>query len=302
MRVSTSIQRVMCQTVSRTLLPRSSARHSRASSSRPWSLSRTRTPTSSNHLAINSVSRMARVYGVPMADDRRRPLRDEEVARIAHAIDPRARAIRIMPILGGLDAATYALDLDVAGETRELVVRICTLPEQRDGVMARRYWDAISGIPAAASLPIPRGVHLDADGSLVGLPCLVMTRVPGTPLARPANEDDWIYQPPVSRASCIGVDMKSLPPSYRRGVAPADLVEEHLRSAPRIFEELWYDVAEALRSAAPAPAAHRAALTHHDFWFGNTLWSGERLTGIVDWDGARIDDPGFDVGYARLDM
>ena len=237
-----------------------------------------------------------------MADDRRRPLRDEEVARIAHAIDPRARAIRIMPILGGLDAATYALDLDVAGETRELVVRICTLPEQRDGVMARRYWDAISGIPEAVSLPIPRGVHLDADGSLVGLPCLVMTRLPGTPLARPANEDDWIHQLAVALASIHGVEMKSLPPSYRRGVAPTDLVEEHLRSAPRIFEELWHDVAEALRSAAPAPAAHRAALTHHDFWFGNTLWSGERLTGIVDWDGARIDDPGFDVGYARLDM
>jgi hypothetical protein len=56
---------------------------------------------------------MGRVYGVAMTDDRRRPLRDEELARIAYAIDP--RATRSAPILGGLDAATYALDLDIAG-------------------------------------------------------------------------------------------------------------------------------------------------------------------------------------------
>ena len=61
-----------------------------------------------------------------MADDRRRPLRDEELARIAHAIDPRARATYSAPILGGLDAATYALDLDIAAERRELAVRIST--------------------------------------------------------------------------------------------------------------------------------------------------------------------------------
>jgi hypothetical protein len=99
---------------------------------------------------MSSVSRTDRVYGVPMADDRRRPLRDGELARIAHAIDPRARVTYCAPMLGGVDAATYAVDLDVAGHCRELVVRIHTLPEERDGEAARRYWKAISGTPLAA--------------------------------------------------------------------------------------------------------------------------------------------------------
>src|SRR3989442_415023 len=128
-----------------------------------------------------------------MTDDRRRPLRDDELARIATAIDPRARATYCAPILGGLDAATYALDLDVAGERRELVVRIHTLENERDGDAARRV------------------------------------------------------------------------------------------TAPRV-------------------RSNGMVLTHHDFWFGNTLWTGERLTGIVDWDEARIDDPAFDVAYARGDV
>ena len=238
-----------------------------------------------------------------MADDRRRPLRDEELARIARAIDPRARATHSAPILGGLDAATYALDLDIAGERRELVVRIFTLPEHRDGAAARLYWNAISGIPTTAQVLIPRPVLLDAEGKPVGMPCMVMTRLQGRPLAFPANEGSWIDQLAGALASIHGVEVKSLPADYRRTPGPAELMETRLaRFAPTIMEGLAREVADALRKAAPAVISNGAALTHHDFWFGNTLWTGERLTGIVDWDGALIDDPGYDVGYARLDL
>jgi aminoglycoside phosphotransferase (APT) family kinase protein len=252
---------------------------------------------------MSSVSRMRRVYGVAMADDRRRPLRDEELARIAHAVDPRARATHSAPLLGGLDAATYALDLDVAGERRELVVRISALENERDGAAVRQYWKAIAGIPTTAPVLVPRPVHLDAEGSLLGLPCLVMTRLPGTPLARPANEDSWIDQLAGAIAAIHGVDVNSLPADYRRNPKPADLMDARLtRWPPTILEDLWREVADALRRAAPLVISNGMVLTHHDFWFGNTLWSGERLTGIIDWDGAIIDDPGYDVGYARGDM
>ncbi len=238
-----------------------------------------------------------------MADDRRRPLRDDELARIAHAIDPRARATHSAPMLGGLDAATYELDLDIAGERRELVVRIYTLAEERDGDAARRYWQAIAGIPKTAPLIVPRPVHLDAEGSLIGLPCLVMTRLPGRPLSRPANEDSWIDQLAGALASIHSVDVNSLPADYRRNPKPAELMDERLaRWPPTILEDLWRDMADALRASAPRVPSNGTALTHHDFWFGNTLWSDERLTGIVDWGGALIDDPAFDVSYGRIDM
>jgi aminoglycoside phosphotransferase (APT) family kinase protein len=238
-----------------------------------------------------------------MLDDRRRPLRDDELARIARAIDPNARATHSAPILGGLDAATYALDLDVGGERRELVVRIFTLPRHRDGAAARRYWNAISGIPMNAPVLVPRPVHLDAEGALIGLPCMVMTRLPGTPLARPANEDSWIDQLAGAVAAIHTVDLSGLPADYPRAAAPVELVEQRLSYwSPKILEDLWRDVAAALRSAAPRVMSNGLVLTHGDFWFGNTLWSEDRLTGIVDWDDAQINDPGFDIGYARGDL
>ena len=59
---------------------------------------------------------------------------------------------------------------------------------------------------------------------------------------------------------------------------------------------------ELARIATAIVRSNGAVLTHHDFWFGNTLWTGQTLTGIVDWDEARIDDPAFDVAYARGDV
>ena len=132
---------------------------------------------------------------------------------------------------------------------------------------------------------------------------MVMTRLDGVPLARPADEDSWIDQLAGALASIHGIGVRSLPPDYARGPTPADGMESHLiRFEPKTPDGLWLEVAQALRSAATGVTENTPVLTHHDFWFGNTLWSDERLTGVVDWDEARIDDPAFDVAYARLDM
>jgi aminoglycoside phosphotransferase (APT) family kinase protein len=49
---------------------------------------------------------------------------------------------------------------------------------------------------------------------------------------------------------------------------------------------------------APTPAV----LVHGDYWSGNTLWHRGRLTGVVDWGEARLDEAGADVGYCRMDL
>ena len=40
---------------------------------------------------------------------------------------------------------------------------------------------------------------------------------------------------------------------------------------------------------------------HGDLWHGNTLWSGDRCTGIVDWDCAGAGSPGIDLSGVRFD-
>jgi aminoglycoside phosphotransferase (APT) family kinase protein len=60
--------------------------------------------------------------------------------------------------------------------------------------------------------------------------------------------------------------------------------------------------------ATPAPALREwgredgRVLTHLDYWSGNVLWLGPRLTGIVDWSGACLAPRGLDVSWCRLDL
>lgn len=43
-------------------------------------------------------------------------------------------------------------------------------------------------------------------------------------------------------------------------------------------------------------------LTHSDFWCGNALWETDRLTGVVDWSGARSGPRGVDLAWCRQDL
>lgn len=43
-------------------------------------------------------------------------------------------------------------------------------------------------------------------------------------------------------------------------------------------------------------------LSHGDFWCGNALWSGERLTGVVDWTGGSNAPRGRDLSWCRQDL
>lgn len=43
-------------------------------------------------------------------------------------------------------------------------------------------------------------------------------------------------------------------------------------------------------------------LSHGDFWVGNALWTGRRLTGVVDWAGAGHAPRGLDLAWCRQDL
>ncbi|MDG4765140.1 aminoglycoside phosphotransferase family protein [Solwaraspora sp. WMMD406] len=42
-------------------------------------------------------------------------------------------------------------------------------------------------------------------------------------------------------------------------------------------------------------------LVHGDLWQGNLMWTGDTVTGLVDWDMAGVGDNGIDLSALRLD-
>jgi aminoglycoside phosphotransferase (APT) family kinase protein len=53
--------------------------------------------------------------------------------------------------------------------------------------------------------------------------------------------------------------------------------------------------------ARARPGDDRPGLVHGDLWHGNTLWDGDGLTAVLDWDCAGVGPAGIDLGSLRCD-
>ncbi|MET3450775.1 aminoglycoside phosphotransferase family protein [Curtobacterium sp. 1544] len=193
-------------------------------------------------------------------------------AIVAAAADLLGRPLTLdRELTGGQHARTL---MAVDGDAR-VVVRM--FPRGDDAV--RREREVLRRLGPLGTLA-PR---LLAHGEAQGHPVIVTDAVPGGP---PAPGLDPVV---------IGEQMgRALAEIHR--LDPVDLPDESRQPTRR-----------AGRLATSAHEAWREVdldrvLTHGDFWSGNALWEGERLTGIVDWSGAMSAPRGVDIAWCRQDL
>ena len=161
-----------------------------------------------------------------------------------------------------------------------------------------------------SGLPVPVARWLDADGSELGRPSLIMRRLGGVcdyrvlrSGSRPLDERlrlartfcellaavhavDW-------RAGGLGATFTDPGPDAAR--AELDRWAAILRiDQVEPWPELEYAIA-VLGERAPRSAA--TVLVHADFKPGNLLLDGERVTALLDWELAHLGDPLEDLGW-----
>jgi aminoglycoside phosphotransferase (APT) family kinase protein len=236
----------------------------------------------------------------PTTAERRRPLTASQLERLGRAIDPRATVAGARPLLGGVDTATYALRLARDDDMREVVVRVYRGWDDAAATAKREYaaLAAVSHVVALAPTPL----LMDPDGDLIGEALIVMTFLPGAPLPPLAPDDAWAEQLADALIAVHATPIERLSADFPRAGSAAERLARNVERGAGERDPLWHTVVAALRPVAADVTANAATLIHSDFWFGNTLWQDGRLTGIVDWDGARIDDPALDVAIARNDL
>ena len=130
------------------------------------------------------------------------------------------------------------------------------------------------------------------------------------------------HDPPFLITSCLpgssGVNAEDLPFLRRRlaatlsAIHSVDLGRYDLSFLPRQSELLAMHISpstseqnsiqSAMRSVSDRINLNAPALLHGDFWPGNLLWEGDRLTAIIDWEDAMLGDPLADLGKSRLEI
>lgn len=185
-------------------------------------------------------------------------------------------------------------------------------------------------------VPAPRLIAVDAEGVTTGRPALLETFLPGssTVPSEPSSarlrafgaalatfSAAWAVPSEHLPLGTAGIDIDHAAAQRRRAVrydnaSPAEravMIQEICETsecqpeqAIRIITEpaggrsQLLELADDRLTSIEVPDGG-TVLVHGDIWQGNTLWVGDQLTGIIDWDAARIGHPGIDLGAARLD-
>jgi aminoglycoside phosphotransferase (APT) family kinase protein len=235
-------------------------------------------------------------------------------AWVERAVAPGARVVRAWRLAGGIATAADALRIVVPGEAapREVVLRRWLRPGwvDEEPALTPSHEAAILGAVASSSataaglLPVPRVLAVDPGGADAGAPSLLTDRLPGT-RATPATEATAAVLEGcgsvLARVHALGGDPVAGP--RLRAILPA--FAPYYALVPRRIPArthragLWARAHE-ICDLGPRPGPD--VVLHRDLHPGNTLWTGTRLAGVVDWTGACLGPPGADLGHLRANL
>jgi aminoglycoside phosphotransferase (APT) family kinase protein len=200
----------------------------------------------------------------------------------AQAIDPAATVTAAEHPSG--PSGPELLTFETPSGTTRAVLR--TAPPG-DGTRLATEAAALSAA-AEAGIPAPRLIAYDPDAVAV-----LSSFVPGS--SHVAAEPDPDRLRAVGRVAAMLADTptRASPNLPWRSRSLSDVVFDH--SASPLLSH-----AQAVLDALPAPAGPQV-LVHGDLWQGNTMWEGNTLTAVIDWDAAGVGHPGIDLGNLRCD-
>ena len=195
---------------------------------------------------------------------------------------------------GGLTSTMLALRHDDGAES---VLRLMTVePWRTHGAelttRERQAQLAMAGTP----VPAPTSLALDAEGTVAGAAAHLMSRLPGAPL----EEDEAPGEHRLGAMADLLVTIHDRRPAEPFRTFQSWAWEEKWVVPPwSRHPDSWRRAFEVL--ARPAPA-YEPTLLHRDFGHRNLLWSGEAITGVVDWVETSTGPAWLDAAHAASNL
>lgn len=228
--------------------------------------------------------------------DRPESLTPEACTRLVEHLLPGARALACEPLPGGVSAQTTALVLaGPDGRARRVVVRRYDAASGRHdpGADLTREHALLRALHEAG-LPVAEPLLLDAEGTHIGTPCLVLAFV--------ERDGDGPVLP--LRLQLMAAQLAAI---HELSVAALPPLPARLDPLPELHD--WLPATPGMNAVRSALAEHSdtrwhgpSVLLHGDFWPENLLWKGERIAAVLDWEDAALGDPHADLAGARLEL
>ena len=227
--------------------------------------------------------------------------------RVVELVAPGGRVVGVNALAGSFSNHSWHVDVEAVDRSRrQIVIRRYADHGEDPRRKAEREFFALTMLREHPEVPAPEPLLLDADGSVLGSPGIVTELVRGdfVPLEsapRPWNRRCRAAAGVLARIHDIVIDPprpRSLMDAAAEAVwfVSADVPDFMLRHPDGMT--VW----RAVRDLRPHLAAVEPTLVHLDFWSGNLLWAGDRVSAVVDWEEAGYGDPAIDVAYGVMEL
>ncbi|MEV0729566.1 aminoglycoside phosphotransferase family protein [Polymorphospora sp. NPDC050346] len=201
----------------------------------------------------------------------------------------RRRVTATRRLTGGWTSSVLRL---TAADGEEAVLRLMTKEPWRRhaaGLLTREA--DVQARLGRSSIPVPRSLALDPSGAEAGVPAHLMSYLPGR-----LRLDDVSTQAIGTLADLL-VTIHRFDPGSAKPREFQSWAGPDKRVVPRWARrpDLWERAFEELDRPAPA---YVGTFLHRDFHLGNVLWTGERISGVVDWVETSWGPAHLDVAHA----
>jgi aminoglycoside phosphotransferase (APT) family kinase protein len=163
-----------------------------------------------------------------------------------------------------------------------------------DEVALLRVEKAGLELAASTGVPVPKVLAVELSGDPAAL---LMELVPGSSAIPMEPRPSRLRALGAAAAVLHAVEVPTAMRLPRRDqpIGPVDFDRLRASAPPQ----------DLLVRAEKARADHRPqsadGFVHGDLWQGNSMWDGDRLTALIDWECAGVGPAGVDLGALRLD-
>jgi aminoglycoside phosphotransferase (APT) family kinase protein len=197
--------------------------------------------------------------------------------------------VDVRPLSGGITSTMLALTTE-SGE--RAVLRLMTNePWRTHGAELTTREHETQLQLAGTEVPAPRSIALDADGAHAGEAAHLMTLVPGVVDTGRVSEAD-LEVLARALAAIHGLRPVERPRVYQSWAYPAKYVVPEWAAEPAVWERAFAILGQ-------DPPAYDGTFLHRDFAPRNLLWTGDGITGIVDWVETSWGPAWLDVAHFR---
>ncbi|AFC30235.1 hypothetical protein PM3016_3392 [Paenibacillus mucilaginosus 3016] len=224
-------------------------------------------------------------------------LPDQVLAWVVQAVHPKAAAAAIEQLQGGVSSLVHRITLRVHGEETDVVLRLFHdeewVSDQPD--LAVREAESLRHASRCAGVQTPKILAIDKTGAHCGVPAVLMSRLPGRVVLQPPDPKRWVEAMAEAISRIHEVEAGDFPWSFSPYCDASKLDTSSWSKVP----DQWKEAARIVTGPRPTPAVR---FIHRDYHPANVLWTGEEVSGIVDWVNGCTGPAGIDVGHCRVNL